>query len=61
MGLDYFGGFLLVKLVEKGEVGYYKFFCLMIDRLGLDFSFSGFKIFVVNIICDVDLIGVDVE
>lgn len=54
LGLDYFGGFLLVKLVEKGEFGYYKFFCFMIDRLGLDFSFSGLKIFVVNMICDSD-------
>lgn len=54
LGLDYFGGLLFVKLVEQGEFGYYVFLCLMIDCFGLDFSFSGLKMFVVNIICDVD-------
>lgn len=50
MGLDYLGGLLLVKLVEKGILGCFKFFCFMMDRLGFDMSFFGLKIFIVNII-----------
>lgn len=52
LGLDYFGGLLLLKMVVQGIVGCFVFLCLMIDCLGLDFSFFGLKIFVVNIICD---------
>lgn len=51
LGLDYSGGLMLLKMVLQGMVGCFVFLCLMIDCLGLDFSFFGLKIFVVNIIC----------
>ena len=43
MGLPYPGGPILATLAEKGEVGRSKFPRPMVDRPGLDFSFSGLK------------------
>jgi len=48
LGLGYPGGPVLAKLAEKGEVGVYKFPRPMVDRPGLDFSFSGLKTFTLN-------------
>ena len=48
MGLDYPGGPLLAKLAEKGTAGVYEFPRPMVDRPGLDFSFSGLKTFALN-------------
>jgi len=43
MGLPYPGGPALAKLAESGTPGRFKFTRPMIDRPGLDFSFSGLK------------------
>ena len=43
MGLPYPGGPQLAKLAETGTPGAYRFSRPMIDRPGLDFSFSGLK------------------
>jgi len=43
MGLPYPGGPLLSRLAEKGEPGRFKFPRPMVDRPGMDFSFSGLK------------------
>ena len=43
LGLGYPGGPVLAKLAEKGESGAYKFPRQMVDRPGLEFSFSGLK------------------
>ena len=43
LGLGYPGGPVLAKLAEQGEAGVYKFPRPMVDRPGLDFSFSGLK------------------
>ncbi|UPG89757.1 tRNA (adenosine(37)-N6)-threonylcarbamoyltransferase complex transferase subunit TsaD [Luteibacter aegosomaticola] len=43
MGLPYPGGPALAKLAEQGEPGKYRFSRPMVDRPGLDFSFSGLK------------------
>jgi len=48
LGLGYPGGPILAKLAEKGEAGAYKFPRPMVDRPGLDFSFSGLKTFSLN-------------
>jgi N6-L-threonylcarbamoyladenine synthase len=48
LGLAYPGGPVLAKLAEKGKHGQYKFPRPMIDRPGLDFSFSGLKTFALN-------------
>jgi N6-L-threonylcarbamoyladenine synthase len=45
LGLDYPGGPVLAALAEQGEAGLYRFPRPMIDRPGLDFSFSGLKTF----------------
>jgi N6-L-threonylcarbamoyladenine synthase len=43
MDLDYPGGPLIAKLAEKGVEGKFVFPRPMVDRPGLDFSFSGLK------------------
>ncbi len=48
LGLGYPGGPALAALAEKGRVNVYKFPRPMIDRPGLDFSFSGLKTFALN-------------
>jgi len=48
LGLGYPGGPALAALAEKGTSGVYKFPRPMIDRPGLDFSFSGLKTFALN-------------
>ncbi len=48
LGLGYPGGPVLAKLATRGEAGKYKFPRPMIDRPGLEFSFSGLKTFTLN-------------
>ncbi len=48
LGLGYPGGPILAKLAEKGTHGVYKFPRPMINRPGLEFSFSGLKTFALN-------------
>lgn len=48
LGLGYPGGPALAVMAEKGQQGAYKFPRPMIDRPGLDFSFSGLKTFALN-------------
>lgn len=48
LGLGYPGGPALALLAEQGKTGVYKFPRPMIDRPGLDFSFSGLKTFALN-------------
>jgi len=48
LGLGYPGGPVLAKLAEQGEAGVYKFPRPMIDRPGLEFSFSGLKTYTLN-------------
>ena len=48
LGLGYPGGPALAALAEKGRSGVYKFPRPMVDRPGLDFSFSGLKTFALN-------------
>jgi len=48
LGLGYPGGPILAKLAQQGEAGVYKFPRPMVDRPGLDFSFSGLKTFSLN-------------
>ncbi|MEX1827947.1 tRNA (adenosine(37)-N6)-threonylcarbamoyltransferase complex transferase subunit TsaD [Luteibacter sp. CQ10] len=43
MGLPYPGGPALAKLAEQGRPGTFRFSRPMVDRPGLDFSFSGLK------------------
>ncbi len=43
LGLPYPGGAPLSRLAEKGRAGVYEFPRPMLDRPGLDFSFSGLK------------------
>ncbi|NII05302.1 tRNA (adenosine(37)-N6)-threonylcarbamoyltransferase complex transferase subunit TsaD [Luteibacter anthropi] len=43
MGLPYPGGPALAKLAEQGTPGAFRFSRPMVDRPGLDFSFSGLK------------------
>ncbi|UPG86181.1 tRNA (adenosine(37)-N6)-threonylcarbamoyltransferase complex transferase subunit TsaD [Luteibacter aegosomatis] len=43
MGLPYPGGPALAKLAEQGRPGAFRFSRPMVDRPGLDFSFSGLK------------------
>jgi len=47
LGLPYPGGPALAKLAEQGKPGRFKFPRPMLDRPGLDFSFSGLKTAVV--------------
>ncbi len=48
LGLGYPGGPALAAMAEQGEHGVYKFPRPMIDRPGLDFSFSGLKTFALH-------------
>ncbi|NOR42660.1 MAG: tRNA (adenosine(37)-N6)-threonylcarbamoyltransferase complex transferase subunit TsaD [Gammaproteobacteria bacterium] len=48
LGLGYPGGPALAAMAENGEQGVYKFPRPMVDRPGLDFSFSGLKTFALN-------------
>lgn len=48
LGLGYPGGALLAKLAEQGNPKRFTFPRPMIDRPGLDFSFSGLKTFALN-------------
>jgi len=48
LGLGYPGGPALAAMAEKGQHGAYKFPRPMIDRPGVDFSFSGLKTFALN-------------
>jgi tRNA N6-adenosine threonylcarbamoyltransferase len=48
LGLGYPGGPALAALAEEGKPGVYKFPRPMVDRPGLDFSFSGLKTFALN-------------
>jgi N6-L-threonylcarbamoyladenine synthase len=48
LGLGYPGGAALAKLAEKGNPTRFKFPRPMLDRPGLDFSFSGLKTSVLN-------------
>lgn len=50
LGLDYPGGPLLAKLAEKGTANKFVFPRPMLDRPGLDFSFSGLKTHALNAI-----------
>ncbi len=48
MGLDYPGGPLIAKHAAKGDRTRFKFPRPMVDRPGMDFSFSGLKTFTLN-------------
>lgn len=48
LGLGYPGGPVLSKLAEKGNPQRFQFPRPMVDRPGLDFSFSGLKTFTMN-------------
>lgn len=48
LGLGYPGGPVLAKLAQQGEPGVYKFPRPMVDRPGLEFSFSGLKTYTLN-------------
>ncbi len=48
LDLDYPGGPQIAALAEKGVAGRFKFPRPMVDRPGLDFSFSGLKTYMLN-------------
>ncbi len=48
LGLGYPGGPALAAMAEQGKQGVYRFPRPMIDRPGLDFSFSGLKTYALN-------------
>lgn len=48
LGLPYPGGAFLADLARDGDAGHYHFPRPMIDRPGLDFSFSGLKTYALN-------------
>jgi len=48
LGLAYPGGPVIAKLADQGTTGRYKFPRPMVNRPGLDMSFSGLKTFVLN-------------
>lgn len=52
MGLNYPGGPAIAKLAGQGKTGRFKFPRPMVNRPGLDFSFSGLKTFTRNTIAD---------
>lgn len=54
LGLGYPGGAALAKLAEKGDPKRFHFPRPMIDRPGLDFSFSGLKTFAANTVASND-------
>ncbi len=49
LGLGYPGGAALAQLAQQGDASAFKFPRPMVDRPGLDFSFSGLKTFARNI------------
>lgn len=55
LGLDYPGGPLLAKLAEQGTANRFNFPRPMLDRPGLDFSFSGLKTHALNAIMQNEL------
>lgn len=55
LGLNYPGGPLLAKLAEQGTANRFNFPRPMLDRPGLDFSFSGLKTHALNTILQHDL------
>lgn len=55
LGLDYPGGPLLAKLAESGQANRFHFPRPMLDRPGLDFSFSGLKTHALHAIQQNDL------
>lgn len=55
LGLDYPGGAALAKLAEGGNPDRFHFPRPMVDRPGLDFSFSGLKTFAANTIASIEL------
>ena len=50
LDLDYPGGPVIAKLAQQGDCNRFKFPRPMLDRPGLDFSFSGLKTFTRNLI-----------
>lgn len=52
MDLDYPGGPLIARLAERGTAGRFTFPRPMVDRPGLDFSFSGLKTFTLNTVAE---------
>jgi len=48
LGLGYPGGPAIASLAEQGDPGRFRFPRPMVDRPGLDFSFSGLKTFALN-------------
>lgn len=48
LDLDYPGGPQIAKLAERGQIDRFKFPRPMVDRPGLDFSFSGLKTYTLN-------------
>ncbi|MHA7880873.1 MAG: tRNA (adenosine(37)-N6)-threonylcarbamoyltransferase complex transferase subunit TsaD [Saccharospirillum sp.] len=52
MGLPYPGGPLLSKLADQGRSGVFEFPRPMVDRPGMDFSFSGLKTAVRNAVAE---------
>ncbi len=49
LGLGYPGGAALAQLAEKGQSGRFEFPRPMVDRPGLDFSFSGLKTYALRV------------
>ncbi len=52
LDLDYPGGPQVAKLADQGDVGRFKFPRPMVDRPGLDFSFSGLKTYTLNTVAE---------
>ena len=52
LDLGYPGGPEIAKLAESGRPGRFKFPCPMVDKPGLNFSFSGLKTFTLNTVMD---------
>ncbi len=50
LGLGYPGGPAIARVAEQGQAGRFKFPRPMVDRPGMDFSFSGLKTFALNTI-----------
>jgi N6-L-threonylcarbamoyladenine synthase len=48
LGMGYPGGAALAELAKRGDIKRFRFPRPMVDRPGLDFSFSGLKTFAVN-------------
>jgi len=55
LGLPYPGGPAIAKLAESGRAGRFRFPRPMLDKGGLNFSFSGLKTAVVNRVRELDL------